>query len=298
LLQLPPDIESFPSKRHRVIIRGTQTSIVQTCDSTRMSTEPSLQNTGKPSNPTPMIVNGTPLTPTTSIVVVPEASIITMDCPIVNVEDTTSNPFGYLGHSPGYNVQSIPTVSSPFSYGMPNFTSHFSNSIPAADPNASIGLGGSTHPYTPFSFGGSQITQMTPNMGGIHAFNPRTNPPTSGWNNQPGEQASSQVLSYNPTSLVHILTNTFGMMNLDLSSRFPPRGGQFHSFGNPQPRSNPVGGNFYNPQQNIPTGMMPNPPFMNQPRGGSYNVGQGPGAYHNPRWYAFPQAQSFSRAWG
>jgi hypothetical protein len=86
-------------------------------------------------------------------------------------------------------------ASSPFSYGMPNFTSQFSSSIPAAGPNASIGLGGSTSPYTPFSFGGSQIPQMTPIMGGIPAFNLGSNPPTSGWNSQPRGQASSQVLS-------------------------------------------------------------------------------------------------------
>jgi hypothetical protein len=122
------------------------------------------------------------------MVVVPEAPIITMARPIVNSHATASNPFGSLGHSPGYNVQSIPMASSPFSYGMPNFTSQFSNSIPAGVPNASIGLGGSTPPYTPFSFGGSQIPQMTPNMGGMPAFNPGSNPPTSGWNNQPGGQ--------------------------------------------------------------------------------------------------------------
>jgi hypothetical protein len=131
--------------------------------------------------------------------------------PIVNAQATTSNPFGSLGHSLGYNVQSIPMASSPFSYGMPNFTSQFSNSIPAVGPNASIGLGGSTPPYTPFSFGGSQIPQMTPNMGGIPAFNPGSNPPTSGWNSQPGGQASAQVPSYNPTSSTQIPTNTFGM---------------------------------------------------------------------------------------
>jgi hypothetical protein len=78
LLQLPPDFESFPSKRRRVIRRGTHTSIVQTCDSTRMSTESNLQNTGSPSTPTPTIVNGTPSTPATTMVVVSEAPIITM----------------------------------------------------------------------------------------------------------------------------------------------------------------------------------------------------------------------------
>jgi hypothetical protein len=153
--------------------------------------------------------------------------------PIVNTQYLASSPFGSLGHSLGYNVQSIPMASSHFSYGMSNFTSHFSNTIPATGPNASIGLGGNTPPYTPFSFGGSQIPQKTPNMGGIHAFNPGSNPLASRWNNQPGEQDSAQVLSYTPTSSVSISTNTFVMKNPPLSSGFTPEGGQFHALGNP-----------------------------------------------------------------
>ena len=99
-----------------------------------------------------IVVNGTPSTPATSMVAVPKAPIITMARPIVNAHATASNPFGCLGHSPGYNLQSIPMASSPFSYCMPNFTSQFSNSIPAASPNASIRLEDNTPPYTPFSF--------------------------------------------------------------------------------------------------------------------------------------------------
>jgi hypothetical protein len=87
-----------------------------------MSIEPGLHNSGSPSTPIPTIVNVTPSNPTTSMVVLPEAPIITKAHPIVNSQATTSNPFGSLGHSPGYNVQSIPMASSPFSYGMPNFT--------------------------------------------------------------------------------------------------------------------------------------------------------------------------------
>jgi hypothetical protein len=190
-----------------------------------MSTEPGLQNYGIPSTPIPTIVNGTPLTPTTSMVVVPEAPIITMAWSIVNAHATALNIFGSLGHSPGYNVQSILMASSPFSYGMPNFTSQFSNSILVVGPNSSVGLGGNTPPYTPFSFGGSQIPQMTPNMRGIPAFNHGSNPPTSRWNGQPGEQVSTQVPSYNPTSSAQILTNTFGMPNPPLSFDFQPGGG-------------------------------------------------------------------------
>ena len=155
LLQLPPDFESLPSKRHKVIKHGTHTSTYQTCDSTRMSTELSHQNTGSPSTPTPTIFNGTPSTLVTIMVVVSEAPIITISSPIVNSQSLASNPFGSIGHSLGYNVQSIPMASSPFSYGMLKFTSQFSNSIPVVGPNVRIGLGGTNPPCTPFSFGGT-----------------------------------------------------------------------------------------------------------------------------------------------
>jgi hypothetical protein len=189
-------------------------------------------------------------------------------------------------------------ASSHFSYGMPNFTSHFSNSIPAAGPNASIGLGGTTCPYTPFSFGGSQIHQTTPNMGGIPSFNPGSNLLSSRWSNQLGRQASAQVPSYTLTSSVLILNNMFVLMNPPLSFGFTPRGGQFHTLGNPQLGATLVGDNFYNPHQNIPTGMMPNQPLMNHPIGGSYNPRQGHDSYQSPRWDVVPQKQSFQGSWG
>jgi hypothetical protein len=59
---------------------------------------------------------------------------------------------------------------------------------------------------------------MTLNMGGMHTFNPGSNLPTSGWNSQPDGQLSTQVSFYNPTSSTQILTNTFGMSNLHVSS--------------------------------------------------------------------------------
>jgi hypothetical protein len=116
-----------------------------------MSINPGLQNSGSPSTPIP---TSTPSTPTISMVVVAEVPIITMAQNIVNAHPTTSNPFGSFGHSQGYNVQCIPMDSSPFSYGMPNFTSQFLNSIPAACPNVALGLGAET---LLFSFSGSQI---------------------------------------------------------------------------------------------------------------------------------------------
>jgi hypothetical protein len=135
-------------------------------------------------------------------------------------------------------------------------------------------------------------------MGGILSFNPRSNPLAFGQNNQPGGQDSAQVPSYTPTSSALIPTSMFGMMNPPLSSGFTPGGGQFHALGNPQFGSNPTGGNFYNPHQNIPTRMMPNQPFMNQHGERSYNPGQGHGAYQNPRWVVVPQTKYFQGAWG
>jgi hypothetical protein len=53
---------------------------------------------------------------------------------------------------------------NPFSYGMPNLTSHFLITIPVVGPNTSFVLGGTTPPYTPFPFGGSHIPQKNPNV--------------------------------------------------------------------------------------------------------------------------------------
>jgi hypothetical protein len=146
-------------------------------------------------------------------------------------------------------------------------------------------------PHTPFVFGGAHIPQTTPTIGGLPPFhlvsNPGPNAP--GWSNQPGIQATAYGPSFTHTSYVPIPTNTFGMSNPPLSSRFTPRGGQFHTLGNPQPRSTPAGGNFYSPHHRIPTGMMPNQPLMNQFRGGSYNPGHGHDAYQNLEWAAIPQ---------
>jgi hypothetical protein len=88
------------------------------------------------------------------------------------------------------------------------------------------------------------------------------------------------------------------MMNPPLTSKFTLEGGQFHTFGNPQPRATPTGGRLYNPHQKIPIGMVPNQPLMNQFGGGSYNPRQGHGAYQKPRWVAIPQQQSFQGSWG
>jgi hypothetical protein len=123
LLQLTLHFESLPSKRPKVIKCGTHTSTYHTCDHTRMSIESNQKDTRSSLTPIPTIVNGTHSTPSTTMVVVSEVPIITSAHPIVNTQPIAMNPFGSLCHSLGYNVWSIPMASSPFSYGMPNFTS-------------------------------------------------------------------------------------------------------------------------------------------------------------------------------
>jgi hypothetical protein len=230
---------------------------------------------GSPSTPIRTIVNGTPLTPSTIIIVVSKVPIITSTRPIVNNQPIATNPFGSLFHSLGYNVQSIPMASSHFSYGMSNFTSQFSTSILVVGMNTSIGLEGTTPTHTPFSFGGTHVLQMTPTVIVFPPFNPMSNhvPNASRWSNQPGRQATSYGLYFTPTSSVSILTNTFGMTNPPLSSGLTSGGVHFHNLGNPQPGSTPAGGSFYNPHMEILTGMVPNQPLMNHSIGGSYNLG-------------------------
>jgi hypothetical protein len=148
-------------------------------------------------------------------------------------------------------------VSIPFSYGMSNFTSQFSNSIPANGMNTRIGLGGTTPPHTEFSFGGTHVPQTTPTIGGITPLNHRFNPVVSRWSNQPGKQAIAHVPSFTPTSSVPIMTNMFSMTNPPLSFVFTPGGDHFHTLGNLQLRATPTVGIFYNPHQKIPIGMVP-----------------------------------------
>ena len=100
-------------------------------------------------------------------------------------------------------------ATSPFSYGMPSFTSSFSTAIPVVGHNASLGPGGTTPPYTPFPFGSSHVPQVNPNVGSVPFLNPGSNPSTAGWNNQAGRQVSLYI----PIPLVLNLTITFGITN-------------------------------------------------------------------------------------
>jgi hypothetical protein len=78
LLQLPPNFDSFHSKRRRVIRCGTHKSTVQTCESIKMSIEPNIQSTGSSLTPIPTIVNDSPSAPATTSVATSKAPIITI----------------------------------------------------------------------------------------------------------------------------------------------------------------------------------------------------------------------------
>jgi hypothetical protein len=176
LLKLPPHLESLPSKRRKVITRGTHTSTYQSCDHTSMSTESGQKDIRSPSPPIPIIVNGTPSTPSTTTVVVPKVPIITPIQPMVATQPIVTIPFGSIFDTPRYNTQSIPSASSHFSYGMSNLTLQFSSSIPATNTNPSIGLVGMAPPHIPLSFGGAHIPQTTPTVGSQPPFHPGSNP--------------------------------------------------------------------------------------------------------------------------
>jgi hypothetical protein len=51
------------------------------------------------------------------------------------------NPFGSLFGTPRYNSQSIPSVSNPLSFGIPNMMSQFSSSIPTTNEILVLDLG-------------------------------------------------------------------------------------------------------------------------------------------------------------
>jgi hypothetical protein len=114
---------------------------------------------------------------------------------VVSTQPIVTNPFGSLFGTPGYNSQSIPSVSNPFSFGMPNMTSQLSSSIPANNENPSLGPGGMAPPHTPLSFGGGHIPQTTPTVGSQPPFPPGSNPSLNapGWSTQLGGQATSYI---------------------------------------------------------------------------------------------------------
>ena len=95
-LKLPLYLESLNSKRHKVIKRGTHTSTNHIFDCPVMGIELSPNDTRTPSTPIPSVVNGTPLNPSTTMVLVPEIPVLTHTHPMVSTRPIEINPFGSL----------------------------------------------------------------------------------------------------------------------------------------------------------------------------------------------------------
>jgi hypothetical protein len=190
LLKLPPHIyylPKFPSKRRKVNKHGTYISTSQTCDNLVMSIESNPNVTGSPSTPIYFLISGILSTPSTSTIGMPEipASITTQ--PVGYTQPIGMNPFRSLFGIPSYNSHSIPSVSNPFSFGIPNMTSQLSSYIPVANVNPSFGPGGMAPPYAPLSFGGGHIPQTNPTFGGLPPFSSEPNPILNAprWSSQP-----------------------------------------------------------------------------------------------------------------
>jgi hypothetical protein len=125
-LKLPPHLESllkFPSKRRKVSKCGTYISTSQTCDYLVMSIESNPNDTGSPLTPIPSVISGIPSNPSTTMVGVLKIPIPITTQLVVSTRPIGMNLFGSLFGTPGYNSQPIPSVSNPFSFGMPNMTS-------------------------------------------------------------------------------------------------------------------------------------------------------------------------------
>jgi hypothetical protein len=145
------------------------------------------------------------------------------------------NPFRYIFGMSSHDSRSIPSASNPFSFGMPDMTLQLSSSISTNNVKPSFRFGGMTPPYVPFSFGGGHIPQENPKVGGWNPPSSGSNPSFSapGWSSQMGEQFTSYISSFIPSSSMSILTNAFIMENPPLPSSVPSIGSYFHSMGNP-----------------------------------------------------------------
>jgi hypothetical protein len=293
LCNLPLHLESlskFPSKRRKFNKHGTYISTSWTCDYPVMSTKSNPNDIGSPSTPIPSVISGIPSTPSSMTVGVSEIPNPTTTQPMVSMQPIEMNPFESLFGKSGYNSQSMPSVSNPFYFGMPNMTSQLSSSILATNANPSFVLGGMAPSHAPLSFGGGHIPQMNTTVGGQPPFSSRSNPSLNapGWSTQLGGQVTSYIPSFTPSPSILILTNIFFMTNPTLSSRVPSRGSQFHAMGNPQPGAPPTRGSVYNPHYATSTIMVPIQPFMNHFGGGYHPPRQGHGIYQNLGWHVFP----------
>ena len=122
-----------------------------------MSTDSNPNSVESPLTPIYFVISGIPSNPSASMVGASEIPTPTSTQPMDSTQPIGTNPFRSLFGMPGYNSQSIPLVSNPFSFGMPNMTSQLSSSIPMANVNPSFGPVGMAPPYALLSFGGGHI---------------------------------------------------------------------------------------------------------------------------------------------
>jgi len=194
------------------------------------------------------VISGIPLTPSVFMVGVPKIPTSSATQPIFSTRPIGTNLFRSLFGMQSHNSQSIPSVSNPFYFCMPNMTSQLSSSILAANLNPSFGPGGMNPPYVHISFGGGHIPQLNPTVGGWNplSFKPNSSLNALGWGAQLGGKFTSYNSSFIPPFSMFILKNTFIMVNPPLSFGVPSGGIQFQTMGNPKSGFPSSGGNVYN----------------------------------------------------
>jgi hypothetical protein len=202
LLKLPPHLDpllKFPSKRCRVNKHGTYISTSQTRDHPVMSTESDMNVLGSPSTPFSYVISGIPLTPSSSMVWVPEVPSSSATQPVSSTRPTGMNPFRSLFGMSSHDSQSIPLASNPFYFGIPNMMLQLSSFVSMANVNPSFGSGGMTPPYVPFLFGGGHIPQANPTVGGWNPLSSRPNP-TSMLQDGVLNRVDNSLLIFRPSS--------------------------------------------------------------------------------------------------
>jgi hypothetical protein len=186
------------------------------------------------------------------------------------------NPFVLPSSMMNNSTHSRPWASNPFSFGIPNMTSHLSSSISTAHVNPSFRYGCMTPPYTPCLFGGGHIPQPNPMVGGWNPSSSGPNPCYTflGWSAQMGCASTYYNPFIYPSSTILSPMNTFIMKNLTLTSGVSSVESQFYSMGNPTHIVPSSGGKIYPHMSSLyhvafssqvdSLVMIPLQPFMNQ----------------------------------
>jgi hypothetical protein len=129
---------------------------------------------GSHSTPTSVMVNGFPMTPSSSVtwILANLSGSATMSVsstqsmgmsPYIFLSSMTSPPSILISHGifsmgmHGYSAHSMPLVSNHFSFGMSNMTLHMSSSILTSNINTSFRSVGMPPPYNNSPFGGGNI---------------------------------------------------------------------------------------------------------------------------------------------